>query len=237
MKMDIKRFGVEYNPLKEEKAKNKMTKNIIIVLCAFVVFALLLTFGFAWLIRNNLACFSANNSIDSMWIGSLASYLGGTIGGILSGAFAFLGVYFTIKYYKESDEQKEKSAIQPFLMVTLGATKEPSKGFCLGSYVEEKKFDKHINVTIKNVGNGFANTLVLLTGYNIGGFNYNKLILVDESESLFFGVSPEDLKEGLKFGIQYIDAKRNEYIQEYEIKEERGVIDIQCGYPIFLKQI
>ncbi len=46
-----------------------------------------------------------------------------------------------------------------------------------------------------------------------------------------------DLKHGMEFGIQYIDAMRNEYIQEYIILEKRGHIDIECGYPKFLKQM
>lgn len=237
MKIDIKRFGVEYNPLKEEKAKNKMTKNIIIVLCVFVVFALILTFGFAWLIRNNLACFSANNTIDSLWIGSLASYLGGTIGGILSGAFAFLGVYFTIKYYKESDEQKEKSAIQPFLQVSVNQSIDAHKWYSLGDKSKEKEMTQEIKFNVKNIGNGYASTVVLHTGFVAGGIKYNKLIATGEIENLCFFCAPDDLENGISFGIQYIDAKRNEYVQEYEIIKKYGTIDIECGYPEFIKQI
>lgn len=60
-----------------------------------------------------------------------------------SGVFAFLGVFYTIKYYKESDEQKEKAAIKPFLLVTVGADKDTKKGFALGAKPDEKKMGKN----------------------------------------------------------------------------------------------
>lgn len=155
---------------------------------------------------------------------------------MISGVFAFLGVFFTIKYYKKSDEKKEKAAIQPFLLVTVGADKDVKNGFTLCPESDEKKATEEIKVTIKNIGNGFANTLVVYTGFNLGGFAYNKVISVDESEYLFFRSNPDDLGKGLCFEIQYIDAMRNEYIQEYEIIKEYGHIDIKCGYPGFLQQ-
>lgn len=134
------------------------------------------------------------------------------MGGLISGVFAFFGVFYTIKYYKESDEQKEKASIQPFLLVTVGANKDITNGFELGPKSEEKKATKEIKVTIKNVGNGFANTLVIHTGFNFGGMAYNKVISVGESQCLFFKTDPKDLANGVSFGIQYVDAmKMNTY--------------------------
>lgn len=236
MSFKIERFGLPYNPQKEKRKRNKITKHIIIFLCVFVVVAAILALGFALFMRNYIACLSISDTIDSVWIGSLASYWGGIIGGVFSGVFAFLGVFYTIKYYKESDEQKEKSAIQPFLLVTVGADKDTKKGFTLGAKSDEKTDKKEIKVTIKNIGNGFANTLVIHTGFNLGGLSYNKVISVGESDSLFFMVDPNDLKKGIGFEIQYIDAMRNEYVQEYKVSEEHGHIDIECGYPRFFEQ-
>lgn len=65
---------------------------------------------------------------------------------------------------------------------------------------------------------------------------YNKVISVGESEYLFFMIDPNGLKKGIGFGIQYIDAMRNEYVQEYTISEKHGQIEIECGYPGFLEQ-
>lgn len=49
-------------------------------------------------------------------------------------------------------------------------------------------------------------------------------------------IDEDELKEGLHFGIQYIDSMRNEYIQEYDMKKEYSSIKIECGYPGFLEQ-
>lgn len=235
MPFKIQRFGLPYNPQKEKSKRNKITKHIIIFLCVFVIVAAIVALGFALCMRNYIACLSINNTIDSIWIGSLASYWGGIIGGVFSGVFAFLGVFYTIKYYKESDEQKERSAIQPFLLVTVGSDKDTKKGFTLGDKSDEETGEK-IKVTKKNIGNGFANTLVIHTGFNLRGLSYNKVISVGDSDGLFFMVAPKDLKKEIDFGIQYIDAMRNEYVQEYKMSEEHGYIDIECGYPAFLEQ-
>lgn len=236
MKTETKRFGLEYKSMKERRTKSKTIWNIILFIVIFIIAAAFLSIGLMMLMRRNIACLSINHTIDSLWIGSLASYWGGIIGGVFSGVFAFLGVFFTIKYYKESDKKKEKTAIQPFLLVTVGADKDVKNGFTLGPESDEKKAIEEIKVTIKNIGNGFANTLVIHTGFNSGGSAYNKVISASESEYLFFRLNSDDLGKGLCFGIQYIDAMRNEYIQEYEIIKEYGHIDIKCGYPGFLEQ-
>lgn len=236
MKITMKRFGVTYNPRRERQAKNRMTKHIIMFFCFFIAISAFLAVGLELFIRNRIICLSVNDTINSAWIGSLASYWGGIIGGAISGIFAFGGVFFTIRYYKESDEQKVKEELQPFLLVTTGANQEVASGFELGPKYDEKKATKKIIVTIKNIGNGFANTLVVHTGFNTGGMAYNKVISAGESEYLFFMIDPNDFAKGMSFGIQYIDAKRNEYIQEYMIKESHGHIYIECGYPEFLEK-
>lgn len=47
--------------------------------------------------------------IDNQWIGFFASYLGGILGGIISGSLTLAGVYLTIKHQKKLlDEAKYK---------------------------------------------------------------------------------------------------------------------------------
>lgn len=237
MKIEIKRFGLPYNPKKQKKVRNKITKQIIIFLCVFIIIAATLSVGFVIVMRNYISSMTIKDQIDSTWIGSLASYWGGIIGGVISGVLAFFGVFYTIRYYKESDEQKEIAAIQPFLLVTVGSNKEAKSGFELGPKYDNKKATKEIKVTIKNIGNGFAKTLVIHTGFNFGGMAYNEVISVGEIESLFFMADANDLIKGINFGIQYIDAMRNEYIQEYEVVENYGQVKIECGYPGFLEQM
>ena len=67
--------------------------------------------------------------------------MGGIIGGVISGILAFLGVFYTIRYYKDSDAQKERAAVQPFLFVKVGQDNrhELSKEFGLGKVPEDEK--------------------------------------------------------------------------------------------------
>ena len=104
---------------------------------------------------------------EETWTASVASYWGGIIGGVVSGILAFLGVFYTIRYYKESDAQKERAAVQPFLMVELGQDpkRELRTGYSLGAGTDDKEKQKTIHVAIKNIGHGFAKTLVIHTGY------------------------------------------------------------------------
>ncbi len=234
--LKTKRFGLPYNPRKEKKQKKKLTKHIIIILCLIVLIVSTLSLLFSITIRNYVSCMAISESVDSTWIGSLASYWGGIIGGIISGIFSFLGVFFTIKYYRESDEQKEKASIQPFLQVTTATDINPKTGFSLGEETDKINQTMKLPVIIRNIGNGFTTTLVIHTGLNLGGFSYNKVITVGESENLFFMINPNDLEKGIDFSIQYIDAMRNEYIQEYTIKNYHTQIGVECGYPEFLEQ-
>ena len=57
---------------------------------------------------------------------------------MISGTLAFIGVFYTIRYYKESDEQKEKAAIQPFLNVTMASGGKATRSFSLGKSKERK---------------------------------------------------------------------------------------------------
>ena len=139
MKVTFKRFGLPYNPQKDKKNKNKIIRHIVWFLFAFIAISVLLTLVVEALIRISIAKLAINDTIDSTWIGSLASYWGGIIGGMISGTLAFIGVFYTIRYYKESDEQKEKAAIQPFLNVTMASDRKATCGFSLGKSKEEKK--------------------------------------------------------------------------------------------------
>lgn len=111
MKVTFKRFSLPYNPQKDKKNKNKIIRHIVWFLIAFIAISVLLTLVVEALIRISIAKLAINDTIDSTWIGSLASYWGGIIGGMISGTLAFIGVFYTIRYYKESDEQKGKASV------------------------------------------------------------------------------------------------------------------------------
>ncbi|HCQ6371258.1 TPA: hypothetical protein OL520_002349 [Clostridioides difficile] len=100
----------------------------------------------------------------------------------------------------------------------------------------------YLKLKISNVGNGFANTLVVKTGENFGGIAYKKLILKNDSSELYLKINIYDETINnyeIEFAIQYIDCKTNEYIQSYSIMFENQDfknVEISNGYPIFLSE-
>lgn len=197
MKVAMMRFGKPFSPEKQRYEKRKTMRNAIIFLLLFVIATTGITILIEKIIRNTII-----PGQEETWAASVASYWGGIIGGIISGILAFIGVFWTIRYYKDSDAKKERAAIQPFLHITLDRDVhmgEGGIGFSLGNLdKKEIKRDK-INVEIKNLGNGFATTLVIRNGENIGGLKYNRVISVGDVARCFFMVDPECLDDGLDF--------------------------------------
>ena len=233
MKIEMKRFGKPFEPGKEKRKSRNAFWGVIAFLLVAIAVVALASIGIEAAIRRCVVL-----GQEETWAASVASYWGGIIGGAVSGILAFLGVFYTIRYYKESDAQKERAAVQPFLLVELGQNPkhEQSSGFSLGDQTDDKEKQKTINVAIMNIGHGFAKTLVIHTGFNIGGLAFNKVINVGENAYTFFVLNKDNLKDGISFSLQYIDSMTNEYIQEYTIKMVHNAIDIECGYPRLLKQ-
>lgn len=233
MKIEMKRFGMPFEPGKEKRKRRNALLGVIVFFLIAIAVVSLVSIIIEATIRHCVVL-----GQEETWAASVASYWGGIIGGVVSGILAFLGVFYTIRYYKESDAQKERAAVQPFLLVELGQDPrhEPSTGFCLGDRTDDKEKEKTINVIIKNIGHGFAKTLFIHTGFNVGGHAFNKVITVGGNAFTFFVLNKENLQDGVSFSLQFIDSMTNEYIQEYTIKSKYNTIEIECGYPQLLGQ-
>ena len=96
---------------------------LILIVGGFIVFAAVKCEG---IIRRSVAELSVDNDANAAWIGSLASYWGGILGGIFSGIIAVIGVFYTIQFTREADRRKERQGIQPFLNVKI--VSKPSGG-------------------------------------------------------------------------------------------------------------
>lgn len=230
MKITEERLGKPFDPNIEHKKKRNSLLFVVLFLSCAVVFITIISIIISCLIKSNIV-----PDQKDVWTSSVASYWGGIIGGVISGILAFLGVFYTIRYYKDSDEQKERASVLPFLLVKEVDRDDLKKGFALGKEPSEKEKQKQIGVSIQNIGNGFATTLVIHTGYNAGGLRFNYVILVGESINIYFIADSEELKEGLCFSLQYVDSMTNEYIQEYTVKSRNDRISIDCGYPQLLE--
>lgn len=192
------------------------------------------------------------DDLTSTWIN-----LGATIlGSVISGFFTFIGVFLTIKYYKTSEAKQSRLECIPFLKIELNElyNKESDLNNSKKETIYEIKNENsknnskpkktlYLKLKVFNIGEGFANTLVIKTGENFGGIDFKKLILKNESSELYLkmNIYDESIKNyDIKFAIQYIDCKTNEYLQLYSIKIEdqnSNTVDIENGYPKFLSQV
>lgn len=245
--MKIERFGIE------EKRENKW-KNFIKLL--FFVIVIFIIYKFPPKVVNNIQQLikglTAECDLTATWISSLATILGG----IISGLFTYFGVLITLKQYKSSEKKQSRLECIPFLRIELDGLY--NKELDLKIPKQERIYEiRNINpknsikpqktlylkLKISNVGNGFANTLVVKTGENFGGIAYKKLILKNDSSELYLKINIYDETINnyeIEFAIQYIDCKTNEYIQSYSITFENQDFknaDINNGYPKFLSQV
>lgn len=227
------RFGKPFNPNDRRKDKRKAHARVII----FLILAIAVVSAGTIYIESIIKGYVTDGQ-EATWTASIASYWGGIIGGMVSGVLAFLGVFYTIRYYKESDAQKERAAVQPFLMIDtcVDSRHEASIGFGIGTRTEEQEKHRHVDVKIKNIGHGFAKTLVIRTNQTgIGGHEFNRVINVGECMHTYFVLNKDDASEIFSFSLQYIDSMTNEYIQNYELKVDHGRVEIESGYPQLLE--
>ena len=172
------------------------------------------------------------------------SYFGGAIGGIISGTFTFLGVYYTISYYKESELENDRKKVLPFLLIDYNTDQgiENEPGFSLFNPHRVSgpiDYDKEVNFQLKivNIGNGFAKTNIFFTGYSIEGNEFCKTIMQEKPYYFSLLIAKEDLIRGATFGIQFRDPMSNTYNQYYHVyinKNGRYVFD--SDYPKLVKK-
>lgn len=247
-KIHIQRFGI---PI-ERKGKNWFKLILYIVFLFGVLCAV--TIGVQNFIQRSIENLAVTNDLNATWLGSLASYWGGIIGGIISGSLTVIGVAWTIKYYRDSDLIKSRVERMPFLMAEVkGYTDEKSAGSVTCGVNIYEINSKAINadtskgktlyyrIRLRNIGQGFASTLVIYTGKNFGGMAYNTLIQVDDSGEFCFEIHARKniCGDEINFGVRYIDCMTNEYTQLYTIQwegENLSDTKVENGYPNFICQ-
>jgi hypothetical protein len=232
--LEISRFGI--NQLKHKKKKWIKLFIIGIVIIALLAFA---SVKCEEMIRCNISKLSVNNDANAIWIGSLASYWGAIIGGIFSGIIAVFGVFYTIRFTRDTDRKKERQSIQPFLNVEIvGKSSETIKIIQIADeseYVDEKSIQEFcpIYLSITNIGNGFANTLTFGTGENLTGVSFKEVFTVNQKKEILLNVQTYKIQKGIKFFIWYADSVTNEYVQYYELKQNVNGTGfyLDVGYP------
>lgn len=98
MKIEMKRFGKSFEPGNEKRKKRNALLGVLVFLLIAIAVVALVSISIEAAIRHCVVL-----GQEETWAASVASYWGGIIGGVVSGILAFLGVFYTIRYYKESD--------------------------------------------------------------------------------------------------------------------------------------
>lgn len=247
-KIYIQRFGINI----EKKGKDLCKMLLLSIFLVGIFLALII--GVQIFIQSSIEKLAVTNDLNATWIGSLASYWGGIIGGIISGALTVTGVVWTIKYYRDSDAIKSRVEHMPFLMIEVkGYTDKKTDDRVTGGVniyeINSEKINSNTSqekilyyrIRLTNIGQGFANTLVIYTGKSIGGIAYKELIQVNNSGEFCLKIHTiKDIsKDEINFGICYIDCMTNEYIQSYAMQwKSHNLSDIKLenGYPNFICQ-
>ncbi len=235
-----KRFGLYVT--KRKIIKN--LKNFCIVV--FSIAIIVLTIAVPRIVQYSINQLSVTDDLNATWLGSIASYWGGVIGGVISGLLTVIGVVLTIKYYKKSDKDNRRIEHMPFIIVNIKGSKlagnpNLSKAHIIEKNSRTQEIDKTkikiLNLELENIGRGFSSILTLHIKQNFSGIAYNELLKVGDKIQLELGVYVDDLSnnESIDFRIQYVDCMTNEYIQEYTIKKDKRII-IENGYPEFIGQ-
>lgn len=205
--------------------KKKWIKPVLIGTIIAILFVLL-SLKCEEMIRCRIGELSIDNDANATWIGSLASYWGGIIGGVFSGTIAIFGVFYTIQFTREADRKKERQSIQPFLNVEIvGTASRTVKKFQIADepkYVNGKATQEFypIYLSITNIGNGFANTLTFGTGESLTGVSFKEVFIVNQKKEVLLNVQTYKMGRGVKFFIWFADSMTNEYVQYYELKQK-----------------
>ena len=210
--------------IKQNSKKDHMICKIII---AFIVIASLTVFIFCKI--DNVIGVEQRDVLAT----SSASYWGAIIGGIISGILSFFGVFYTIRYYKESDEQRQRVSVQPFLLAEFVNDEEcqPVLFTYLGEKLPEKEYQTKFLIKITNIGNGYAKLRMLIRDNNKNADVFPVVLKINETIYIDVTISIFDLLHPIEFSIQFIDSMTNEYIQKYIIRSEVALRDIESEYP------
>ena len=233
-KIEISRFG-------KNQLKHKNKKLIKPVLIGIIIATIFVLFSLKCeeMIRCNIGKLSIDNDVNATWIGSLASYWGGIIGGVFSGTIAIFGVFYTIQFTREADRKKERQSVQPFLNIEIvGNPSGNVKKFQIADapkYTDGKATQElyPIYLSITNIGNGFANTLTFGTGKNLTGVSFKEVFTINQRKEVLLSVQTYKMEKGVTFFIWFADSMTNEYIQYYELKRNKDGTgyDLDVGYP------
>lgn len=138
-----------------------LRRNILLLIVAFIVIVLFFVLLDLFDIRKIIPL---TTSYD--WLGFIGAFLGSMIGGLIT----YLGVYLTLKYQENADNEKNRLSIIPILEYKLSYDKadfDNSQSQLAGEIIwhiniENAKYDDkrslewHLDLKVSNIGLGHA---------------------------------------------------------------------------------
>lgn len=139
----------------------KLKRNILLLIVAFIVIVLFFVLLDLFDIRKIIPL---TTSYD--WLGFMGAFLGSMIGGLIT----YLGVYLTLKYQENADNEKNRLSIIPILEYKLSYDKsdfDNSQGQLAGEVIshinienakcdDKKSLEWHFDLKVSNIGLGHA---------------------------------------------------------------------------------
>lgn len=167
--------------------KKQLCKKFLLIL-ASVILILLISIEIQFAIQ-----YTVIEDIQT-WTSSLPSYWSDIIDGVISGTISFIGIFLTIRYYRNSDAAKNRIEHMPFINITmvqaqkiviLDLIKEKTIEVPNRNYEIDKNNLMLPDLELENIGNGFSNILVMHIGTNLGGGEeYHELLKINEKSHL-----------------------------------------------------
>lgn len=191
------------------KPMKSSRKTVSVEMIITLMIAVILLFGLSFLYFKYVILINASDYEASYW--------GAVIGGIASGVLAFLGVFYTIKYYKDADIEKELQKVRPYIFVEECIENNAYLPiYYLGDY---KYGDKKatLDIAISNIGLGVARVRNV-TNLNKEDGAYINWTLKPNGNRLLTVLMEEDaMDKGVTFSIEYEDIMSNKYTQSFKI--------------------
>ena len=201
----------------------------------WVVILLMLVVGIPFAlekhIRNNVL-----TGYEDTWAASEGSYWGGIVGGVISGTLACIGVFATIRYYRESDIKKERAAVMPFFKAREEEYNIDYDYVYLPRDNERAQSCKgHVAIAIQNIGNGFAHVEDIRCKEDKTESYVGLTLTKDQGMHLFLMTKDANSIDEIVL-IRFQDSMSNCYVQSIHIQNGRNGIVIKYEYPLLAEK-
>ena len=169
----------------------------------------------------------------------LPDHWSSVFGSVFTGLMAYVGVVFSIQYYRRSNREYERLKIMPYLDVTVIETGGEVKAeddipegedvIVSPEYGMAEQTGIWLKMTIRNVGYGFAKVLSFWFEGNNLSVTVNKMLTTEEQMEAVF-VMPKS--NSYPFFLTFVDPRMQLYAQRYSLCRDGGRMVCKSNVPM-----